>query len=307
MDLESQSWEYASEMVLKSVHLELRTGEVPVRFLKDPEGRVSHHRRMGWFSPFQAAWINLRAMFIYGADFFVSGPGIVLLALGAADAARELRRHHDRAGHALAHHRSSSGRMMAVVGLQGVLLGASPRFLRLHGPTDRAAHAMVPLHPHRLHFVGIVAGVALVVPLVVRYLRNDLALPSVDHQLPGGHRAVPDGGRVLAFRLHPSRARGGHRHRTGSYGSERPPAVGLLRAGPGAVARRPAGPVAVDRADAAVAGRDRQAGADIGCGHDAALAGPSSDAASVVLVDIKVDPALARSGPGCSEGTCPTC
>jgi glycosyltransferase involved in cell wall biosynthesis len=82
MHLESQSWEYASEMVLKSVHLRLRTTEVPVRFLKDQAGRVSHHRRMGWFSPWQAAWINLRAMFVYGADFFVFKPGIVMLALG---------------------------------------------------------------------------------------------------------------------------------------------------------------------------------------------------------------------------------
>lgn len=39
-----------SEMILKSVHLKLRTSEVPVRFLKDREGRVSHHRRLGWFS-----------------------------------------------------------------------------------------------------------------------------------------------------------------------------------------------------------------------------------------------------------------
>jgi glycosyltransferase involved in cell wall biosynthesis len=82
MDLQSQSWEYASEMVLKSVHMGLRTAEVPVSFLKDREGRVSHHKRLGWFSPFQAAWINLRAMFIYGADFFLFKPGIALLAIG---------------------------------------------------------------------------------------------------------------------------------------------------------------------------------------------------------------------------------
>ena len=50
MDLQSQSWEYASEMVLKSVHMELQTAEVPVRFLKDPEGRLSHHKRAGWLS-----------------------------------------------------------------------------------------------------------------------------------------------------------------------------------------------------------------------------------------------------------------
>jgi glycosyltransferase involved in cell wall biosynthesis len=83
MDLRSQSWEYASEMVLKSVHMRLRTEEVPIRFLKDREGRLSHHKRSGWFSPFHAAWINLRAMFVYGANFFLFKPGILLLTLGA--------------------------------------------------------------------------------------------------------------------------------------------------------------------------------------------------------------------------------
>ncbi|HVV17131.1 MAG TPA: glycosyltransferase family 2 protein [Polyangia bacterium] len=82
MDLRSQSWEYASEMVLKSVHMNLRTEEVPIRFLKDREGRLSHHKRSGWFSPWAAAWINLRAMFVYGADFFLFKPGFVLLFLG---------------------------------------------------------------------------------------------------------------------------------------------------------------------------------------------------------------------------------
>jgi hypothetical protein len=84
MGLRSQSWEYASEMVLKSVHMKLKTDEVPIRFLKDREGRVSHHKRAGWFSPWAAAWINLRAMFTYGAAFFLYRPGFVLTAMGAA-------------------------------------------------------------------------------------------------------------------------------------------------------------------------------------------------------------------------------
>lgn len=82
MGLTSQSWEYASEMVLKSVRMGLRTAEVPVTFYKDRDGRVSHHKRSGWFSPFQAAWINLRAMFVYGAEFFMLKPGAILFGLG---------------------------------------------------------------------------------------------------------------------------------------------------------------------------------------------------------------------------------
>jgi glycosyltransferase involved in cell wall biosynthesis len=80
--LKSQSWEYASEMVLKSVHWKLKTAEVPIRFYKDRDCRQSHHKREGWFSPWKAAWINLKAMFIYGADFFLVKPGIGLLVAG---------------------------------------------------------------------------------------------------------------------------------------------------------------------------------------------------------------------------------
>jgi hypothetical protein len=69
-------------MVLRSVNMDLKTAEVPVRFLRDQPGRVSHHKRTGWASPWKAAWTNLRTMFIYGADFFVYKPGILLTCLG---------------------------------------------------------------------------------------------------------------------------------------------------------------------------------------------------------------------------------
>jgi glycosyltransferase involved in cell wall biosynthesis len=82
LNLESQSWEYASEMVLKAAKLRLKIAEVPVRFYKDRDGRLSHHKRSGWFSPWQAGWINLRAMFLYAPDFFLMKPGWVLFVLG---------------------------------------------------------------------------------------------------------------------------------------------------------------------------------------------------------------------------------
>jgi hypothetical protein len=82
IDLESQSWEYASEMVLKAARLGLRMAEVPVKFYKDRAGRVSHHRRMGWISPWIAGWINLKVMLVYSPDSFLLKPGAVLLTIG---------------------------------------------------------------------------------------------------------------------------------------------------------------------------------------------------------------------------------
>jgi glycosyltransferase involved in cell wall biosynthesis len=82
IDLKSQSWEYASEMVLKAARLNLATAEVPVKFYKDREGRLSHHRRAGWLSPWIAGWLNLKVMLVYTPDSFLLKPGIVLLGIG---------------------------------------------------------------------------------------------------------------------------------------------------------------------------------------------------------------------------------
>src|SRR6266404_2441190 len=82
IDLKSQSWEYASEMVLKAARLKLVTAEVPVKFYKDREGRFSHHRRMGWLSPWIAGWLNLKVMLVYTPDSFLLKPGIILTIIG---------------------------------------------------------------------------------------------------------------------------------------------------------------------------------------------------------------------------------
>lgn len=62
MRLSSQGWEYASEMVVKAVTLGLRRAQVPVRYLKAPAGRQSHHARRGWLSPWLAGVANVRVM-----------------------------------------------------------------------------------------------------------------------------------------------------------------------------------------------------------------------------------------------------
>jgi len=82
IDMKSQSWEYASEMVLKAARLRLKTVEVPVNFYKDREGRLSHHRRLGWMSPWIAGWLNLKVMLVYSPDTFLLKPGSVTFVLG---------------------------------------------------------------------------------------------------------------------------------------------------------------------------------------------------------------------------------
>ncbi|MGA2230300.1 MAG: glycosyltransferase family 2 protein [Tepidisphaeraceae bacterium] len=82
IDLQSSGWEYASEMVLKASRLGLRCCEIPISFYKDRDGRMSHHKRSGWLSPWQAGWVNLRAMFVFAPDAILLKPAIAALFVG---------------------------------------------------------------------------------------------------------------------------------------------------------------------------------------------------------------------------------
>ena len=82
IDIQSSSWEYASEMVVKASLLKFKCTEVPIHFYKDREGRQSHHLRLGWFSPWHAGWINLKVMFLHVPDQMIVNPGVFFLLAG---------------------------------------------------------------------------------------------------------------------------------------------------------------------------------------------------------------------------------
>jgi len=178
MDLRSQSWEYASEMVLKSVHMKLRTEEVPIRFLKDREGRLSHHKRSGWFSPWSAAWINLRAMFVYGADFFLFKPGLLLLTVGLLLTLPLAFGQVTIGPITFSLHWMLLGMSLSIVGLQSVYLGIlSQVFFDYSGEITARWFRRFPYN--RSVFVSgvlFVAGLALGGLLIWEYVRNGFQL-----------------------------------------------------------------------------------------------------------------------------------
>jgi glycosyltransferase involved in cell wall biosynthesis len=207
MDLHSQSWEYASEMILKSVHMELRTAEVPVSFLKDREGRLSHHKRSGWFSPWAAAWINLRAMFVYGSDFFVFKPGLVLVAIGLLLTLPLSFGDLDLGPVTLSLNSQFLGVAMMTVGGQAFFLGCIAQVLFDY--TGRHRERWMRIFPYTrtvLIAVGLVVlGISIAIPLVVSYLANDLALQRADtlenHLAVSGLAAVIAGAQLFVFTL----------------------------------------------------------------------------------------------------------
>ncbi len=119
------------------------------RFLKDREGRLCHHKRAGWFSPFAAAWINLRAMFVYGADFFLFKPGHrPARARAAADRCR-WRSATSRSGQiTFSLYSMLVGVALAVIGLQSIYFGCLAHVFLDYGGRRRETLATdLPLHP----------------------------------------------------------------------------------------------------------------------------------------------------------------
>jgi len=206
MDLQSQSWEYASEMVLKSVHMKLRTAEVPVRFLTDREGRLSHHKRSGWFSPWQAAWINLRAMFIYGSDFFVFKPGIALSVAGLVLTLAITFGNIKLGAVTLSLNWQLFGLALLVVGLQAFFLGCIAQVLFDYTGSKRRRWLRVFPYTRSvlISVVLVLAGAGLCVPLAIAYsdhLRLSIANYSQDHLAVTGLAAGIVGAQLFVFVL----------------------------------------------------------------------------------------------------------
>ena len=172
MNIRSQSWEYASEMVVKSVRMKLRTVEVPVKFYKDRHGRQSHHKRIGWFSPWHAGWINLRAMLIYGADFFVMKPGVVVLAAGLAITFGLMAGPVTLGGITFSLNTMMLGATLSIIGLQCLFLGCMAQ--TLYDPTGEARRRWLKVfaYTRTVVFSGLLfaAGAGLGINFVNAYV-----------------------------------------------------------------------------------------------------------------------------------------
>jgi glycosyltransferase involved in cell wall biosynthesis len=178
IDLKSSSWEYASEMVLKSACLHLKTAEVPVRFLKDRAGRLSHMKRSGWLEPWRAGWINLRAMFLSSADFFLMKPGLVLLMLGLSLTLPVTFGPIKIGPITLSLYWAMFGLTLSVVGLQSFYLACIVQVM--YGYSQELVSCRLRLFDYnRMMVISgglLLLGTALVLPLVSEYISLGLRL-----------------------------------------------------------------------------------------------------------------------------------
>ena len=203
IDLKSQSWEYASEMVLKAARLKLVTAEVPVKFYKDREGRLSHHRRMGWLSPWIAGWLNLKVMLVYTPDSFLLRPGILLSAVGALISCALAKGPLTIGGVGL-------GLYWLLFGVTCVTLGYSSIQI---GVLARVMHGLRPRSLNRLRRVlsydrgmflsagAVFVGIVLLGILVYQYLNSKFRLFEISHPAIFGLLLIIVGFQTFCFTL----------------------------------------------------------------------------------------------------------
>ena len=183
IDLQSQSWEYASEMVLKAARLGLRIAEVPVKFYKDREGRMSHHRRAGWLSPWIAGWINLKVMLVYSPDSFLLKPGLVLFLFGLGLSISLAGGPRTLAGIGFNLHFMLFGLTCATLGYSCVQIGVLARTLHCLRPGLAGRIQRFLTYDRGMLIAGLlsVLGLGLSGIFVFRYIEGGLRLAQISY------------------------------------------------------------------------------------------------------------------------------
>jgi len=203
INITSDGWEYASEMVLKAARLKLTCAEVPIKFYKDREGRLSHHRRVGWQSPWLAGWVNLKVMLVYAADSFLLKPGIALLVIGLVLslglAAGPVRI--GKVGFSL--YWMLLGVTCTTLGYSSIQIGILARVM--HGLKPRFVEQFQKVAAYDRGMIAsaalTIAGVVLLGNLAYHYLKHGMHLEAISHPAILGLLLVILGFQTFCFTL----------------------------------------------------------------------------------------------------------
>jgi hypothetical protein len=178
ISIQSQSWEYASEMVLKVGKMRMKMAEVPIRFYKDRPGRFSHMKRSGWLSPWYAGWINLRTMFLHSPDFFLYKPGALMLFAGVLLTCTVVRGPVQVGPFGLSSHSMLLGVTLSAIGFLAFFLGLLARVYHNFDPEygDYALRTWSYNRGMAIAAALVAAGVIVDSQLVVEWVRGGLRL-----------------------------------------------------------------------------------------------------------------------------------
>jgi glycosyltransferase involved in cell wall biosynthesis len=190
MNLQSQEWEYASEMIIKSIYMGLKTCEVPIHFYKDRPGRLSHLKRENPFNNWYSGWVTLKAFFVHGASFFLYKPGIALLAAGLLLTLPLSLGPVTVGPLTFSLHWMLLGVTLAMLGLQSVFMGILAKSLLDYSGAQGRKWSRILSYNRSvvLSGMGFCAGALLPLPLVLEYIHQSFRLPANNE--PAYHLAV---------------------------------------------------------------------------------------------------------------------
>jgi glycosyltransferase involved in cell wall biosynthesis len=203
ISLKSQSWEYASEMVLKAARMKLVTAEVPVKFYKDRKGRLSHHRRAGWLSPWKAGWLNLKVMLVYTPDSFLLKPGIALTLLGGLIACVLARGPVTIGGIGFSLYWLLFGVTCVTLGYSSIQIGVLARVIHGLRPASLNRLRRVLSYDYGMLLAGgcVLVGLVLLGSLVYHYLHSNFRLFEISHPAIFGLLLMIVGFQTFCFTL----------------------------------------------------------------------------------------------------------
>lgn len=120
LGLRAEGMEFASEMLARSARAGLRVAEVPINYARVHTGRATHLR------PLRDGWRHVRFLLLFGPFGFFLYPGLFstavgVLLIGAAVGQPVI------SGHKVSFHFAIFGGMLALVGIQTIILGVSAR------------------------------------------------------------------------------------------------------------------------------------------------------------------------------------
>jgi glycosyltransferase involved in cell wall biosynthesis len=203
INLQSQSWEYASEMVLKAVRMGLRIAEAPVKFYKDRAGRTSHHRREGFLSPWIAGWLNLKVMLVYTPESFLLKPGILLSALGAVLVCILAWGPVTIGGVGFSLHWLLFGITCVTLGYSSIQIGVLARVIHGLRPASLTQLKRIFTYDRGMMLSGacVMVGMIFIGTLVYHYLTSDFRLFTISHPAIFGLLLIIVGFQTFCFTL----------------------------------------------------------------------------------------------------------
>jgi hypothetical protein len=178
IDLMSQGWEYASEMIIKARQHRLRITEVPINFFKDRNGRISNVKRGGWVTPWKAGWNTVRIIGTFGAGLIMMPPGVALAVTGFAGTVLLAGGPLEIGTFGFTLHTLLLAIAMLISGASMIGISVIAGFLNDHAhASNRRWLSVFDFNPGMVvSGVLLVTGLVLDVLLVIHYIRNGFVL-----------------------------------------------------------------------------------------------------------------------------------